>query len=669
MTEARSNRRLAAILAADVVGYSRMMAADEAGTLAALKRHRDEVFNPAITRHHGRIVKLIGDGTLVEFGSVVDAVDCALTIQRIVAEQKAAGGAKIVLRIGINLGDIVIDGDDIYGDGVNIAARLEPLAEPGGICVSAIVFDSVGGRIDVAFSDGGEVHVKNIDRPIRVWKWHPADSADVVVAPHATPSHDHTALPALAVLPFQNLGGDPEQEYFADGVVEDVLTGLSRFKSFAVIARNSSFVYKGRAVDVRQVARELNCRYVVEGSVRRVGNRLRIAAQLIDGSTGNHLWAHNFDGTVEDIFDVQDRITESVVAVIEPKIQWAEIERSRRERPESLAAYDLYLRALQGFNTMRPEDNAVAISLLDQVIALEPGYASALASAANGIEHRLTMGWPPVTADDRQKCLRLARAALAVAGDDAMVLARCGIVLLQVAHEHDQALRILKRALELNPNNVGVLNLVGVGHLFAGSLDDAMSVFHRVLRLSPGDSKEAMTGIAHVHFCLGHHEEALDWASRSLAENPNFNPTHWILIASNAYLGRMDEARRALVALRALAPGISLASIRHGQGAMNPQRVEMLIDGLRLAGMPATECSKRLLHEDEVEPAIELETHLRHTPGFREAQLGVKFDRSEVVSGDAGDHHVLAEFAGALDQRFEKRRRDASPASPLRHVN
>ena len=577
-------RRLAAILAADVVGYSRMMASDEAGTLAALKRHREVVFNPAVVAHHGRIVKLMGDGVLVEFGSVVDAVKCALAVQRSASSPQTEAGPPITLRIGINLGDIIIDGDDIYGDGVNIAARLEPLAEPGGICVASVVNDNLGSRIDVRFHDAGEVQVKNIDRPIRIWKWHPTDSGGESHS-SAVPLHaGRGGLPLLAVLPFQNMSGDAEQEYFADGVVEDLITALSRFKSFAVIARNSSFVYKGRAVDVRQFAREVGVRYVVEGSVRRSGNRLRIAAQLLDGTNGAHLWAHNFDGAVEDVFDVQDRITEGVVAVVEPKVQRAEIDRSRRERPESLDAYDLYLRALQKINTSRPDDNAAGLELLDRAIAQEPGYAIALALAANGLQHRLTMGWPAMTDDDEGKCLRLAREALAIGGDDPMVLARCGLVLLLVGHEYDRGLQILKRALAANPNDVLVLSHIGIANVLSGSLDEAVALLHRAIDLSPGDAWSGMTGLAEAHLCLGQYEDALEWAGRSLAENPNFNVTYWILIAAKAHLGRMDEARQELATLQAMAPGVSIA--RLGLHAKDQRSNDVITEGLRLAGMP-----------------------------------------------------------------------------------
>jgi adenylate cyclase len=584
MAEGRTNRRLAAILAADVVGYSSMMASDEAGTLAALKRHREIVFGPAVARYNGRIVKLIGDGTLVEFGSVVDAVNCALSVQRTIAAETNAR-PKITLRIGVNLGDVIIEGDDIYGDGVNIAARLESLADPGGICIASIVHESAGNRIDVAFADAGEVEVKNVERPVHIWKWHPESSGAQSLARAVPPKAERSDIPSLAVLPFQNMSGDAEQEYFADGVVEDLITALSRFKSFAVIARNSSFVYKGRAVDVRQVARELGCRYVVEGSVRRASNRLRISAQLIDSASGNHLWAHNFDGAVEDIFDVQDKITESVVAVVEPHIQQAEINRSRRERPESVAAYDLYLRALQRLNLDRPEDNAAAIELLDRALALEPGYAVALAHAAFGYERRVSNGWPALSEDDAQKSLQLAHAALEVAEGDAIVLARCGIVLQLIGREYDRGLLTIKRAVEANPNNLTVISLAGIGHIIGGSLDEALTFLQRAIQLSPADTAEATGGVGYVHLCLGHYQEALDWAERAYAMNPKWHPIHWTLIAANAHLGRLDQARRALSVYQELEPGVSIARLTRVQ-PKDPRRDEVFLEGMRLAGMP-----------------------------------------------------------------------------------
>jgi adenylate cyclase len=585
MAEVRTNRRLAAILAADVVGYSRLMASDEAGTLAALKRHREGVFDPAVAANKGRIVKLIGDGTLVEFGSVVDAVNCAIAIQRAVAAEPAADPG-IVLRIGVNLGDIVVEGDDIYGDGVNVAARLEPLAAPGGVCVAAIVHDSIGGRIDVGFTDGGEVQVKNIDRPIRVWKWHPTSSAGSP-SPTASPPAERGVLPSLAVLPFQNMSGDAQEDYFADGVVEDIITALSRFKSFAVIARNSSFVYKGRAVDVRQVAKELGVSYVLEGSVRRSGERLRITAQLVEASGGAHLWADRFDGAVADVFDVQDRITESVIGVIEPHVQQAEIERSRRKRPEILDAYDLYLRALSKSYSARPEDNAETFAQMMQAVALEPHYAPFLAGACWALEFRVAMGWPTLTGDDRAASLDLVRRALADPQGDATVLAQCGLTLVSL-RDYDRGMQIVANAVEANPNSQFVLMVAGIANLHCGSIDDALAYLHRAIRLSPRDPNayNAYAGIAHVQMILGDYPEAIRRAEKSLALNAHFDATYWMLIAANAQLGRMDEARRWLGKFQALVPGVTIARIRDGQPAKDPSRLAAILDGLRLAGLP-----------------------------------------------------------------------------------
>ncbi len=314
------DRRLAAVLAADVVGYSRLMGADEAGTLAALKLHREKVFDPAVAEHRGRVVKLIGDGTLVEFASVVDAVRCALAIQRAINTQPE--GSAIRLRIGINLGDIIIDGDDIYGDGVNVAARLEPLAEPGGVCVSAIVYESVGNRVDVDFRDGGDVAVKNIARPIRIWKWHP--DAEVVIAQAAAKlsasAPEEPEPPSIAVLPFDNMSGDPAQEYFSDGITEDIITDLSKVGGLLVIARNSSFAYKGKSPDIRTVGRELGVKSVLEGSIRRAGNKVRITAQLINAANGAHVWAERYDRDLTDIFEVQDEVTRHIVGALKVKL-------------------------------------------------------------------------------------------------------------------------------------------------------------------------------------------------------------------------------------------------------------------------------------------------------------------------------------------------------------
>ena len=319
-----------------------MMGADEAGTLAALKRHREAVFNPTVALHGGRIVKLMGDGTLVEFNSVVDAVRCALSIQTAVSSEQSTEG-RITLRIGVNLGDVIIDGDDIYGDGVNIAARLEPLAEPGGVCVSSIVNESVGNRIDVSFEDGGEVRVKNIDRPIRIWKWHPGAASNLATAPNPEPPAAKKEKPSIAVLPFTNMSGDQEQEYFSDGITEDIITDLSKVAGLLVIARNSSFAYKGKNVDVRTIGRELGVRSVLEGSIRRAGNRVRITAQLIDAADGGHLWAERYDRDLTDIFAVQDEVTLQIVSALKVTLSPAEKARVSEAGTSDVAAHDAFL--------------------------------------------------------------------------------------------------------------------------------------------------------------------------------------------------------------------------------------------------------------------------------------------------------------------------------------
>ncbi len=586
MGEQQSNRRLAAILVADVVGYSRMMGADEAGTLTALKRHREHLFDPAVAAHHGRVVKLVGDGALVEFGSVVDAVNCALALQKTPAGDADNPLPEIVLRIGINLGDVRFDDGDIYGDGVNVAARLEPLAEPGGICITTIVKESIIGRVDALFDDGGEVQLKNIDRPIHIWKWRSPRSRLATSA--VPPKNVDSVLPLLAVLPFQNMSGDVEQEYFADGVVEDIITALSRFRSFAVIARNSSFVYKGRATDVRQVAHELGVRYVLEGSIRRATGRLRITAQLVEGATGAHLWAEQYDGSTEDIFDFQDRIAESVVAKVEPRIKSAEIARSRRERPESIDAYDLYLQAMERFYAGEPDRIAAGLSLIQRAIALEPGNAIYLASAAGLLMLRAGLGWKLRSAgEDRSLCLSYIERALSNGHGDAMVAGICGNVLIHL-REYDRGFELIQQAVAINPNNLDVVNFAGVANLHCGSLEEAIKYFLRAERLSPNGSSShwILTGLAHVELLRGNWEQALIWAGKSIAANAYYGPSFWMLIAANARLGRMEEARRHLANLLAISPEVTVASIRAGQPAKIPNRIEPVLEGLLLAGMP-----------------------------------------------------------------------------------
>lgn len=395
-------------------------------------------------------------------------------------------------------------------------------------------------------------------------------------------------LPVLAVLPFANLGAGADQDYFADGVVDDIITALSCFRSFSVIARNSSFVYKGRNVDVRQVAEELGVRYVLEGSIRRAGDRLRITAQLVDGVGGAHLWAQNFDGELDDVFNFQDRITEKVATVVEPRIRTAEIERTRRERPGSIAAYDAALSALSKILAESISENVQAYALLTEALALEPDNAQLLGLAAWALEHRITMGWPSVGPNDRQACFEFARRGLEKAAGDPAVMAHCAMALVQVAREYDWGMAVLAAAVEANPNNMLVVAAAGVATLHCGELSMALALLRRASRLSPRDmfAHLSLCGTAHAQVVLGDYEEAVASATRALAVNPNFDPTYWMLIAANAHLGRMPEAHHFLDELMRMAPGVTIASIRAGQPAKDPSRLAAILDGLRLAGLP-----------------------------------------------------------------------------------
>jgi TolB-like protein len=509
-------------------------------------------------------------------------------MQALMAERNAdvPVGKRLIFRIGINQGDVVHDDTHIYGDGINIAARLQAIAEPGGVYISGKVFEEVRDRMKAAgFRDLGEKELKNIARPVRVFEVLTGPKARTGQAREFGPVTPRR--PSVAVLPFDNIGGDTEQEYFADGVVEDIITALSRFRDFAVVARNSSFVYKGRAVDVRQVAKELGVRYVLEGSVRRAGARLRITAQLVDAATGAHLWADRFDGTLEDVFDFQDRITGKVASLVEPTIRWAEIERSRRERPDSVEAYDLYLRALPMHLSQTRDANAEAIALLLRAIEFEPNNPTYLVYAGNALLHRSSMGWPAIGADDAALGIELVERALSNARDDAVALSLCSMMLIHNLKDYDRGLALSQRAVETNPNNLTVMIFAGIAHLHLGNLDDAIAFSEHAIRLSPSldGAHWPLTAIAHAQLVKGNFEEALVWAKRSVSANPSFVCTYWMLVAANAHLGRMDQARRDLATLRRLSPGVTISRIWAGQPQKDPSRLAAILDGLRLAGL------------------------------------------------------------------------------------
>lgn len=475
-----ATRRLAAILAADVAGYSRLMGADEEGTHERLKAHLQELVDPKITQHHGRVVKSTGDGLLAEFASVVDAVRCAVTVQQAMVERNTdfPSDQRLELRIGINLGDVIIDDQDIFGDGVNVAARLEALAEPGGISGSRVVRDQVRDKLDVAFEDRGEQQVKNIARPVHVYRIPVAGNAPAK-GPLPLPEK-----PSIAVLPFANMSGDPEQEYFADGMVEEIITALSRIRWLFVIARNSSFTYKGQAVDVKQVGRELGVRYVLEGSVRKAGNRVRITGQLIDAATGAHLWADRFDGSLEDVFELQDKVATSVAGVIEPALQAAETSRLANRPTADLSAYDAYLRAF-AIVMSSVDQIPEALRLLEQAIERDADYGPALAWAAICCMRLCQDGTSTDREADSRKGVDYAHRALRVAGDDPVALANAAFALAYFGEDLDAMTALADRALSINPNFARGWFISGYIRFWAGDLDAAIARGENALRLSP----------------------------------------------------------------------------------------------------------------------------------------------------------------------------------------
>ncbi len=594
MPDSPNTRRLAAILAADVVGYSRMMAANEAATLAALKRHREAVFDPTVAANNGRVFKLIGDGTLVEFASVVDAVKCALAIQRAIAGETASE-PKISLRIGVNLGDIILDGDDIYGDGVNVAARLEPLADPGGVCVASIVHESVGNRIDVAFQDGGEVQVKNIDRPIRIWKWHPSiagsarPTASSVPPPSAAPT-TKTESPSIAVLPFANMSGDAEQEYFSDGITEDLITDLSKIGGLVVIARNSTFAYKGRNVDIRTVGRDLGVRTVLEGSIRRAGNRVRITGQLIDAGTGSHLWAERYDRDLNDIFAVQDEVTREIVSAL--KLTLTPGEQVRIAAPTnttaSAAAHDKVLRAREILGRMTTRDAFDrASTLLRAAVELDPNYAEAHAALAMTYSFDFQNRWT----DTFEESLRLAKQhldiALAKDTNDPYGHYVAGVV-LGLLGERTRAVAEFDRAVELAPNLAIAVSARGVADIFQGFPEQAIPKIERAIRLDPGGSQSYLHFLGLANFLLGNYETAAALFRERILLVPETDISRSMYAATLGHLGRLDEARTEWTELMKVNPRYSLD--RHLERLLfTRQRDSQAIrDGLAKAGLPPT---------------------------------------------------------------------------------
>jgi adenylate cyclase len=580
---ADTSRRLAAILAADVAGYSRLMGQDEDGTVRALKEHQ-AVLAPTIAGFGGRVIDMAGDSVLAEFPSVMNAVNCALAIQRSMAERNAdvPPGRRMEFRIGLNLGDVLVEDERIYGDGINIAARLEAIAEPGGICIAGRVHEEVARKLGLDCEDLGEQSLKNIAQPVRAWRVR-------VVAVAASPPV-RLALPdkpSIAVLPFTNMSGDPEQEYFADGMVEDIITALSRLGWLFVIARNSSFTYKGKAVDVKHVGRELGVRYVLEGSVRKAGARVRITSQLIDASSGAHLWADRFDGAQEDVFDLQDRVAASVVGAIEPSLRRAELELSRRKPTESLDAYDYLLRALPEWYSASRQGYEAALRLARKAIGLDARFAVAYGLAAQCYVWQGALGWTDDLARDAAEGARLARAALEFGQDDPMALWMGAHALAFLAKDFDVAEAAMDRSLAMNGNSASAFCFSGWLRCYLCRPELALEHFNRARRLSPLDPLHYLVlgGEALAYRLLGRYQESLDVGLKALIANPRWSNTLKTLCAAYAQLGRIEEARAVAAQLLEVNPTFTVSqgiSLYRRDPVMQARYAE----GLRLAGIP-----------------------------------------------------------------------------------
>jgi TolB-like protein/class 3 adenylate cyclase len=580
----RMERRLAAILVADISGYSRLMGIDEAGTARALLEHRAAI-DPIVASHGGRIVKTTGDGVLLEFPSIVATVECAVAVQKLMVERNVGvpEERRILFRIGINLGDVLVEGDDILGDGVNVAARLEGVAQPGGICISEAAYQQVRDKVDVRFEDIGEQQLKNIARPLRVYR----------ALPNGIPAPDKSALrlpdkPSIAVLPFQNMSGDPGQEYFVDGVVEDMITALSRMRWLFVIARNSSFTYRGRAVDVKQVGRELGVRYVLEGSIRKAAKRVRITGQLIDASGGSHLWADRFEGALEDIFELQDQLTASLVGAIAPKLELAEIERSKLKPTESLDAYDYYLRGKANLHQGTKETISEALRFFYRASELDPNFASAYGMAAWCYVMRKNFGWMADPAQETADLERLAKKAAELGKEDAAALHAAGFALAHVGGHLETGAALIDRALALDPNLAAAWHNSGWARIYLSEPQAAIEHMARAMRLNPLDPLlyGMQNGTAAAHFLAGRYDEASSWAEKALREHPNHSPAMRMAAASHALAGQLAEAHEAMARMRRVDPALRVSTVADRVPFRRPEDFSRYVEGLRKAGLP-----------------------------------------------------------------------------------
>jgi len=580
VTEQRVQRRLAAILAADVVGYSALMQRAEEATYAEFERLKREVIEPSLSRHDGRLIKTTGDGALAEFASPSAAVRCAVEIQ----ESIASGRNALQPRIGVNLGEVIVGADgDLFGDGINIAVRLEGTADPGGILISEKVYSEVEGKLDAGFEDRGEKQLKNISKPVRAYAVRAvAYSALTERLSAAPPLPDK---PSIAVLPFENMSGDLEQAYFADGMVEEITTALSRFKWLFVIARNSSFTFKGRAADIKEVGRRLGVRYVLEGSVRKASGQVRITGQLIDAVTGAHIWADRFERDLTDVFALQDEVTVAVVSAIQPKLLQTEIGVAARRRPENLTAYDFYLRATQQFNQPTREGMAEALRLVHRALELDPRFGSAAALAGRCHVTNVLLGYAADPQFERKEAVRLSRLALSIDDGDPDTLAVGSVITAFMVGDCESAIEMADRAIALNPNSYTAWNMRGWVYRNAGLPEEAVRSFERAIRMSPIDPllHGAFVGMAQALIELRRFDEAIVVGKKVQRQNPSFSAAYRCLASAFAHLGRDGEAREAAARMLEVDPAFTISAwIDRGWQS----NAKLLIEGLRKAGLP-----------------------------------------------------------------------------------
>jgi adenylate cyclase len=587
---AQADRKLVPIVSLDVVGYTRLVEVNERQTLRLVQRVYDRLVTRTIGRQGGKVFKTMGDGLLAEFQSVVAAVEWVAEVQRELSERrlKVPGGGHLQIRAGVVLADVLVAGDDLYGSGVNLAVRVQALSPPGGMAITKWMYQYLDGRTELQFSDLGPTELKNVSRTVRLYVWHPEGlAAKAPAAVTETTAVSQSIRPSVVVLPFDNMSGEADQAYFADAVVEEITATLSRIKDFFVIARNSAFAYKGRSVDVRQVGRELGVRYAVEGSVRRVGERVRITTQLVETDTGSHIWSTKVDGAVSDLFDLQDKVAAEVASAIQPSIRRVEVDRARSKRPETLAAYDLVMRALPHLWAHRATDNVEAIAYLGKALELEPTYGLAAALGAWAHGQQVAYTWSTDIAAERRQGERLIELATRTVGDDPTALVALSSAMMTLGGDVVQALMFADRALKLDPNNSWGWMRRGYGCVYVGEPEEALRAFEQSARLSPLDpfAFSVHLGMGLAHFSAGRPDGAIDMVRQALAERPGLTWPYRDLAAYYAAAGKPEQASDALQKFMALRPITSAASLRDGLRFMEPRLLEKYMNGLGSAGL------------------------------------------------------------------------------------